>query len=73
MDGKCREEFIFAFSSQKPFTKIKTAKFLLPTCTASEWHFNLALPQLSSRPNCNRSLSASVPLMVIVQGSKSDR
>ena len=38
--GNFREGFIFA--SQEPFAKIKTAKFLLPACKASEPRFNLA-------------------------------
>ena len=41
--GNFREGFIFTFfASQEPFAKIKTAKFLLSTCTTSELRFNLA-------------------------------
>ena len=43
MVGNFREGFIFTFFvSQEPFAKIKTAKFLLSTCTTSELRFNLA-------------------------------
>ena len=43
MVGNFGEGFIFAFfASQEPFAKIKTAKFLLSTCKASEPRFNLA-------------------------------
>ena len=37
-------------SSQEPFAKMKTAKFLLSTCEASEPRFNPAYFKLSSRP-----------------------
>ena len=61
MVGNFREGFIFAFfTSQEPFAKIKTAKFLLPTYNASEPRFSLAYFKLSIHPTCNRSLSASV-------------
>ena len=63
-----REGFIFVFfASQEPFAKIKTTKFLLSTCKASEPRFNLAYFKLSSRLNSNRSLLVSVPLTAIAQ------
>ena len=41
MVGNFREVFIFAFfTSQEPFTKIKTVKILLSKCKANEPHFN---------------------------------
>ena len=68
MVGNFREGFIFAlFASQELFAKIKTAKFLLFTCEASEPCFNPAYFKLYIRPNCNRSLSASVPSTAIAQ------
>ena len=66
MVGNFREGFIFAFfTSQEPFVKIKTTKFLLPTYNASELLFSLAYFKLSIHPTCNRSLSASVLSMAI--------
>ena len=65
MVGNFREGFIFA--SQELFAKIKTTKFLLSTCKASELCFNPAYFNLHIRPNCNRSLSASVPSTAIAQ------
>ena len=63
MVGNFREGFIFVFFvSQEPFMKIKTVKFFWSTCKASEPHFNPAFFKLSSCPNSNRSLSASVSL-----------
>ena len=68
MVGNFHERFIFAFfMSEEPFAKIKTVKFSLFMCKASEPHFSLAYFKLSSRPNSNRSLSASVPLTAIAQ------
>ena len=66
--GNIREGFIFAFfASQEPFAKIKTEKFLLATCKASDPRFNPAYFKQSSRPNSNRSLPQSVPLTAIAQ------
>ena len=49
MVGNFCEGFIFVFfASQEPFAKIKTTKFLLSTCKASEPHFNLATPNYLS-------------------------
>ena len=49
MVGNFREEFIFTFfTSQEPFTKIKTAKFSLSTCKASKLRFNPAYFKLST-------------------------
>ena len=63
-----REGFIFTFfASQEPFPKIKTAKFLLATCKASEPCFNLAYFKLSSRCNSYKSPSQRVPLTAIAQ------
>ena len=68
MVGNFCEGFIFAFFvSQEPFAKIKTVKFLLSTCKASEPCFNPAYFKLHIHPNCNRSLSASVPSTAIAQ------
>ena len=62
------KEFIFAFfASQERFIKINFT--LLSTCKASEPRFNLAYFKLSSCPNSNRSLSASVLWRLLLKPS----
>ena len=55
---------IFEYRMVRNFCEgfIKTARLLLSSCKASEPRFNPANFKLSSRPNSNRSLSASVSL-----------
>ena len=66
--GNCCKGFIFAFfTSQEPFTKIKTAKILSFMCKANKPSFNPRPILGTMYIAANRSMSVSAPLTAITE------